>query len=269
MANNFSDLKTKRLYTACLAEMLGTSLLVLVACGAAQVSMGNLVHISLAFGFSVGTIVWMIGHISGGHINPAVTIGLLFARRITLARAILYILVQIVGSIIGAALLQALTPGDASLGVCSVTRIQADGVTPGINTAQAFGVELMEAFVLVFTVFSSIDSCRTGLGGSVPLTVGLSIAMCHLWAIPLTGSCMNPARSLGPAIMKDNLLDQWLYWAGPLAGGAIAGILYDFLFAVNAGFEKLQGCCSVAYEDADYDREGRRDGSAGDFEMKG
>lgn len=275
MTSNCGDLKTKRLYTACVAELLGTMLLVLVACGAAQNASGDskILTISLAFGFSVGTIVWMIGHISGGHINPAVTIGLVAARRITIIRGVLYIGAQVLGALIGAAILGALTPGDnPSLGHCTVTRpvLDVDGtvLTPGINTLQAFGVELMEGFILVFVVFSSIDANRTGLGGSIPLTVGIAIAMCHLWAIKLTGSAMNPARALGPAILRDDLGDQWLYWAGPLTGGAIAGLLYDFLFAVNAGFDKIQGCCSLDYDDADFDRDGRKIGRSSDFEMK-
>jgi len=267
MVSNLGDLRSRQLYKASVAEFLGTMLLVLVGAGAADqagVADGDskVLHISLAFGFSVGTIVWMIGHISGGHINPAVTIGLVVARRITFIRGVLYIGAQILGAIIGAAILKALTPGDdPSLGLCSVAT--------GISTLQAFGIELIEAFILVFTVFSSIDSCRTGLGGSVPLTVGISISMCHLWAIALTGSGMNPARTLGPAIIKGNFENQWLYWAGPLAGGAIAGLLYDFLFAVNAGFDKVQGLCSVDYDDGDFDRDGRKIQRGTDLEMKG
>jgi len=252
MVSIAEDVRTKRMYTACVAEALGTMLLVLVACGAAQSAHGSsaVAHISLAFGFSVGTIVWMIGHISGGHINPAVTVGLVVARRITIIRGILYIGSQIGGAVAGAYLLRALSFENASLGHCTI-----DG---RITWVVAGAIEMLEAFILVFTVFSSVDSNRAGLSGSIPLTVGVCIAMCHFWAIRWTGSAMNPARALGPAIARGHLNQQWVYWLGPLVGGGAAGLVYDFFFAVNATPKKLSGCCRIDYDDADYDSEGRR-----------
>lgn len=254
MVSIAEDVKTKRMYTACIAEAMGTMLLVLVACGAAQSASGSsaVAHISLAFGFSVGTIVWMIGHISGGHINPAVTIGLVAARRITIIRGLLYIGSQIGGAVAGAYLLRALSFENASLGHCSIAMIGSGA------WLVAGAIECLEAFILVFTVFSSVDSNRSGLSGSIPLTVGVCIAMCHFWAIRWTGSAMNPARALGPAIARNQLSEQWVYWLGPLAGGVGAGLMYDFFFAVNATPKKLSGCCRIDYDDADYDSEGRR-----------
>ena len=156
MVSNVADLKTKRLYTACVAEFIGTLLLVLVGCGAVQSSNGTVLHISLAFGFTVATMVWMIGHISGGHINPAVTVGLVVTHRITFARGVLYAVSQTAGAIVGAALLYALTPEEnPSLGLCTIRN--------ELKSGQAFGIELLVTFVLVWVVFSSIDSNRSDI----------------------------------------------------------------------------------------------------------
>ena len=203
---SLQDLKTKKFWLALVAEFLGTMLLVLVACGAcgrfkvaveldtpAAVSnnqsseaAGNtklkfiphdLVQISLAFGLSVATIVWSIAHVSGGHINPGVTIGFLVTRKISLVRALLYIGVQTVGAVMGAVVLKLVSPAGVNDGLGTTS--PGAGMTIGM----AFIVETIITFVLVWTVFSTCDAQRTDLNGSGPLAIGLSIAMCHLWAV--------------------------------------------------------------------------------------
>ena len=174
-----------RLYVALVAELLGTLFLVLVACGSASPWSSTdptTVQISLTFAFSVATIVWNIGHISGGHINPAVTFSLLVARRVSLVRAGLYIIAQCLGAMAGAGILYGLAPGTfTTLGTS----------TPGtdVTKAQVMGVELLITFVLVWTVFATIDPGRTDHQGSGPLAIGLAIGMSHLWAVSSQTRC--------------------------------------------------------------------------------
>ena len=170
---NVEDLKSRRMWTAVVAEFVGTLLLVLITCGATYD--GNAVQISLSFGFTVATVVWAIGHVSGGHINPSVTMGFIVARRITIVRGLLYIVAQTLGGIVGAALLKGVSASGTPQGTVALAT--------GISVGQGFGVELIVCFVLVFVVFSCVDDQRTDLGGSIPLTVGLAIAISHLWAV--------------------------------------------------------------------------------------
>nr|CAX48992.1 water-specific aquaporin [Lumbricus rubellus] len=273
--SSLQDLKTRRFWVALLAEFLGTLLLVLVACGSCagytttytyrnqtdgsevvktKPLPSDFVQISLAFGLSVATIVWSIAHVSGGHINPGVTIGFLVTRKISLVRAILYTAVQSVGAVLGAVILKLVSPPglNDALGTTSPGN--------GVSIGQAFTIELFITFVLVYTVFATCDGQRQGFKGSGPLAIGLSISMCHLWAIPYTGSGMNPARAFGSALVAGKLEPgiHWVYWAGPLLGGALAGILYDFLFATNATLDKLKGFFTSDYDDSQYDSRGRR-----------
>ena len=170
---NVEDLKSRRMWTGVVAEFVGTLLLVLITCGATYA--GNAVQISLSFGFTVATVVWAIGHVSGGHINPSVTMGFIAARRITIVRGLLYIVAQTLGGIVGAALLKGVSANGTPQGTVALAT--------GISVGQGFGVELIVCFVLVFVVFSCVDDQRTDLGGSIPLTVGLAIAISHLWAV--------------------------------------------------------------------------------------
>ena len=178
--SNLDDLKSRKFYTALVAEFLGTLLLVLFACGSAEgIGRSNL-HISLAFALSVASIVWGIANVSGGHINPAVTMGFLITRRISLVRALLYMVVQTIGAIVGAALLKALTPAGSTAINDSLGTV---GLGNGVNAGQGFGVEFLISFLFIFVIFSAVDSHRGDIGGSIPLTVGLALGMCHLWAV--------------------------------------------------------------------------------------
>jgi aquaporin-4 len=130
-------------------------------------------------------------------------------------------------------------------------------------------VELLITFVLVWTVFATCDGQRTDLAGSGPLAIGLSIAMCHLWAVPYTGSGMNPARVFGAAAAGSDLKAHvhWVYWVGPLIGGALAALLYDFVFAVNSTGEKVRGYFTGGYDDSHYDKNGRKPASTNDQDL--
>lgn len=181
MATSLEDITSLRLWKGIIAEFVGVLLLVLVGCGSCisleEGGSSSVVQIALCFGLSVATIVWNIAHISGGHINPAVTLALLATRKISLAKAIFFVLFQLVGAVVGAGILMGLTPKKyhGSLGSTMVS----DSIDPG----KGLGVEIFITFVLVFTVFASIDSKRRDLNGSTPLTIGLSVTMCHLFAV--------------------------------------------------------------------------------------
>lgn len=200
--SNLNDLKSKKFWTALVAEFLGTMLLVLVACGSAEGKAASHLHIAICFGLSVGSIVWAIASVSGGHINPGVTIGFLITRRISLVRGILYIAVQTVGAIVGAGLLKALTPARST----SVSQsLGAVSLFDRVSVGQGFGVELLITFVFVFVIFSAVDSQRRDIGGSIPLTIGLTIAMCHLWAVssfPTFGKKTRKLRCIAPLVNR-------------------------------------------------------------------
>jgi aquaporin-4 len=267
VGRNFDDLSKPQFWKALLAELIGTMLLVFIGCAScvqnaicyvapseASASEGttappsctdpndpSIVQISLTFGLAVATVVWSIAHVSGGHINPAVTAGMLFARKITIVKAILYVISQCLGAIIGAAILKAMNPEHLKNDLCP-TRVSS-----AISAGQGFGVELIITFVLVFTVFASCDKARTDLNGSAPLTIGLSVTLCHLAAIKYTGASMNPARSFGVDVILKEFPDHWVYWLGPICGGIIAGLLYDLLFAADSSLKKVKyACCSVS-----------------------
>ena len=151
---------------------------------------------------------------------------LIFPPQIGLVKGLLYVVAQCVGAIVGAAVLSILIPGEAG----------ASGLS-GINAGQGFGIEFIITLVLVLVVFAAAadgnnsDSVR----GSAPLAIGLSITTCHLFAIPLTGSSMNPARTLGPSVIFNSWANHWVYWVGPILGGVTAALIYQLVLKVRLG----------------------------------
>ncbi|XP_061550591.1 aquaporin-4 isoform X2 [Phycodurus eques] len=182
------------------------------------------VLISLCFGLTIATMVQCFGHISGGHINPAVTLAMLVTKKVSIVKGAFYVVAQLVGGIAGSGLLYLITPDKrrGTLGVCTVH--------PDINQGLGLLVELLLTFQLVFTIFATCDSKRTDLGGSASFAIGVSITIGHLFGIPYTGANMNPARSFGPALVTLSFDQHWVYWIGPILGAIMAGLLYDFLF---------------------------------------
>ncbi len=214
-----------------LAEFIGTFALIFVGAGsicadaflrsAGQGGVG-LLGIALAHGLVVAVMVSATGHISGGHINPAVTIGVLLGGKIKTGTALGYIIAQLLGAALAALLLRSFFPADAwqsaHLGATEV----AAGITPGVAAA----IEMVLTFFLVFTVFGTAVDER-GRGQIAGLGIGFVVAFDILAGGPLTGASMNPARTFGPALAGGYWSNHWVYWLGPLLGGAIAGLVYS------------------------------------------
>ncbi|OQV13591.1 putative Aquaporin-4 [Hypsibius exemplaris] len=237
------ELKSLLFWKAVAAEFIGTGFLVFLGCGAAvtsdpaQSEDAFVTRVAFTFGLTVATMVWCIGAASPGHINPAVTLGFLLTGKVGLLRAVSYIGAQCLGAMAGAGLLAASTTKAIREGSFGCNAVSAD-----ITAGQAVLIEALMTFVLVFTVLATCDTKRRDLNGSGPLAIGIAVLICHLAAIPLTGSSINPARSLGPAVVRGGACwtNHWVYWVGPLVGGAIGGPLYEFIFAPDASLRKLK-----------------------------
>nr|BAM83568.1 aquaporin [Anomala cuprea] len=218
------------LWRALCAEFIGTFLLVLIGCGTIlqfkPTAAPSIVAISLAFGLIVATLAQAIGHVSGCHVNPAVTLSLFVTGDCKLIRSCLYIVVQCLGAMAGSAMLMVATPSDFQ-GNLGATAPHAD-----LAPAQAFFYEAVLTFLLCFVIHGVCDAKRKDIKGSAPLAIGLAITACHLSGIKYTGSSINPARSFGPAVIKNNWHNHWIYWAGPIIGGLVAGLIYKFIFKV-------------------------------------
>lgn len=222
------ELKSWKFWRAVMAEFVGTLLFVFLGCASTLTNPVNPVRVALAFGLAIMALIQMFGHISGGHFNPAVSLGLLASFQITIFRALFYTIAQTIGAIVGGMILKGATPGSfhANLGVTKVAN--------GYTLVQGVGIELILTFCLVFVIVATTDGNRTDFG-SVSLKIGLTVAMLHFSCITLTGSSMNPARSLGSAVASGDYDTHWVYWVGPILGGCIATLLYKFLFMPHRG----------------------------------
>jgi len=225
------DLKVIPLTKSLVAEFLGTMLLVIFGCGTAMQVNGDGygTKVSLAFGLAVMAIACFTGHISGGNLNPAVSVGLLAGGQLSVIKCCLYIVVQCIGAIIGAGILYGVTEENARRGLGS-NRINEVNTTP-------FGgmfMELIGSMVLVLVVYATaVDKKNNSSPMLPPLLIGLTVSVAHLLLIPYTGTSINPARSFGPAVVRGFWEHHWVFWVGPLIGGAIGGVLYKFVFMNN------------------------------------
>ncbi|KAM3288149.1 hypothetical protein P3S67_021579 [Capsicum chacoense] len=201
----------------------------------------GILGIAWAFGGMIFILVYCTAGISGGHINPAVTFGLFLARKVSLVRAVMYIVAQCLGAICGCGLVK-------SFQKAYYVKYGggANELADGYNTATGFGAEIIGTFVLVYTVFSATDPKRNARDSHVPvlapLPIGFAVFMVHLATIPITGTGINPARSFGAAVIygkEKSWDDQWIFWVGPFIGAAIAALYHQFI--LRAGAAKALG----------------------------
>lgn len=232
------DLLSPNLWLALPSEFLGTLLITLLGCSTWTTgSDPNSIIVALTFGLTIASVVWVFSHISGGHVNPAVTLAALFTRRVSIIRGFLYIAAQIIGGITGAGMLYGLTPTAWQASNLGVNVVNADA-----TSSQGFGVEMIATFLFVLTFFASQDNKRSDLQGSAPLTIGLAAVVCHLFALPVTKAGLNPARSFGPAVIAASWEHHWVFWVGPLVGGLLAGLMYEYIFAAGATCSGIKKC---------------------------
>jgi MIP family channel proteins len=221
-----SQIGTIAFYQALFSEVIGTMLLTLICTSIGLPITSKSVpdlHGALAAGFIIATIVVGFGHISGAHINPAVTVSFLVACEIDIVRALCYIGMQLLGAVSGSCLLLLIAPSHAqgNLGI--------NTITGGVTVSQAIIVECIITFILCYTVHAICDKQREDIGGSKALAVGLAIIVGCLFGGPYTGASMNPARSFGPATVMNSWENHWVYWFGPLSGSILAAIIYTYV----------------------------------------
>jgi MIP family channel proteins len=179
---------------------------------------------ALASGLVVSTIIVGLGHVSGAHINPAVTLSFLAVAEIDIIRALFYIAIQLLGAISASSLLKSIAPPKTQ-GYLGMTMITDD-----VSVADAVIVEVIITFILCFTVHAICDKRRDDIGGSKVVAVGIAVVIGCLFGGPYTGASMNPARSFGPAVAMNLWKNHWVYWIGPLVGSALSALVYRFLF---------------------------------------
>jgi aquaporin Z len=223
------------------AEFIGTFSLVLFGCGSAVIAATSrvgpigigLLGISIAFGFAVVAMAYAIGGISGCHINPAVTIGVLTAGKMTAKDAIAYIIAQCLGAILGAAILYLIASGrpeftlpEWGLGANG----WGEGYLGNYNILSAFVIEAVMTFLFIFVILGTTS--KFGNSAMAGLAIGVTLMLIHLVTIPVTGTSVNPARSLGPALLSGGkaLAQLWLFFVAPILGAVIAALVWKFGF---------------------------------------
>ena len=219
------------------AEAIGTFWLTFAGCGSAVIAAGfpqvgiGLLGVSLAFGLTVVTMAYAIGHISGCHLNPAVTVGLAAGGRFPGSQVIPYIVAQVIGGIAAAALLYFIASGAPGFDLAGGFASNGYGEhSPGkYGLGSAFTMEVVMTAVFLFIIMGSTHGKAPA--GFAPLAIGLGLCLIHLVSIPVTNTSVNPARSTGPALFVGGWAIQqlWLFWVAPLIGGVLGGVIYRWI----------------------------------------
>ena len=216
------------------AEFIGTFWLVFGGCGSAVLAAGfptlgiGFVGVALAFGLTVLTMAYAIGHISGCHLNPAVSFGLWAGKRFPGSELVPYIIAQVVGAIVAAGLLYLIASGKAGFDIAGglASNGYAEHSPGGYSLLSCLIVEIALTFMFLIVILGSTD--KRAPAGFAPIAIGLCLTLIHLISIPVTNTSVNPARSTGPALfVGDWALSQlWLFWLAPILGAILAGLVY-------------------------------------------
>ncbi|MGD9960294.1 MIP/aquaporin family protein [Nocardioides sp.] len=235
-----TDVATPTLGQKLSAEALGTFVLVFFGCGTALASGGDYVATALAFGLTVLTMAYAVGHISGGHFNPAVSVGAAVSGRMDWKDAGIYSAVQVVSGVGAGLVLFILTKLYDLSDVLGVAHPMANVSTQwdtgvSMDWLGGFLIEMIGTATFVFIILAVTDNRREGSGIPAPIAIGLALALMHFALIGFTGTSVNPARSIGPALFAgwDALQQQWLFILAPLAGAALAGFGYPAIFGYD------------------------------------
>ncbi|WP_415842462.1 aquaporin Z [Pseudomonas wadenswilerensis] len=219
------------------AELIGTFWLVLGGCGSAVIAASfpigiGLVGVAMAFGLTVLTMAFAIGHISGCHLNPAVSVGLVVGGRFPLKDLLPYVIAQVIGAILGAAVIYFIASGKAGFELSAglASNGYAEHSPGGYSLAAGFASEVVMTAMFILIIMGATDSRAPA--GFAPIAIGLALTLIHLISIPVNNTSVNPARSTGPAIFVGGwaLQQLWLFWVAPLIGAVIGGALYKGLF---------------------------------------
>ncbi len=220
-----------------IAELLGTFWLVFGGCGSAVLAAAfpnvgiGLVGVSLAFGLTVVTMAYAVGHISGGHFNPAVTLGLLAGGRVKASDVIPYIVAQVAGAVLAAYALSVIASGNGTDAIA--TGLASNGFgehSPGgYSQGVAILTEVLMTFFFLIVILGSTD--EKAPSAMAPLAIGLALTLIHLVSIPVTNTSVNPARSTGPALLVGGwaMHQLWVFWVAPIAGAVLAGGVWRWL----------------------------------------
>lgn len=222
----------------CAAEVLGTFWLTFGGCGSAVLAAGvpdvgiGYLGVSLAFGLTVLTMAYAIGHISGCHLNPAVSVGLMVGKRFSAAELVPYIISQVVGAVLGAGVLYVIASGADGFSLSGGFAANGFGEhsPQKYSMAAGFVSEVVLTFVFLMIILGSTD--KRAPAGMAPIAIGLGLTLIHLIGIPVTNLSVNPARSTGPALLVGGwaIAQLWLFWVAPILGAALAGIVHNILF---------------------------------------
>ncbi len=219
------------------AEFIGTFWLVLGGCGSAVLAAAfpdvgiGLLGVSLAFGLTVLTMAFAIGHISGCHLNPAVSVGLMVGGRFPAAELLPYVVAQVLGGLAGGGILYVIASGQAGFDVTAGFASNGYGEhSPGGYSLQsALVTEIVMTFMFLIIILGATD--KRAPAGLAPIAIGLGLTLIHLISIPVTNTSVNPARSTGVALFQGSwaISQLWLFWVAPIVGAALAGLVYNWL----------------------------------------
>ena len=212
------------------AEFVGAFTLIFIGAGsivtAKAIGDPSLIGIAIAHGVAIAVMVSALGHISGGHFNPAITFGFLITRRIKPALGVVYWLAQLGGGALGALLVRDLLPRAAG----NAVHLGVPELGHGVDSGAGFALEAIFTFFLVWVVFATAVDPRGTFKSIAGLAIGLTITIDILFGGPFTGAAMNPARAFGPQLVGDHWSSGWVWYAGPVVGGAVAALMYELLY---------------------------------------
>ena len=219
-------------WRASFIEFLAAALFVFLGAGSVivtgsltdgELTVPRLLTIAFAHGLAIAFLAFATANVSGGHMNPAVTFAAVMTKKITGARGMMFVAAQLAGAVIGALMLLATIPDAAD------TNLGAHALGSDVSITMGLIMEIVVTLILVFVIFATaVDP--GGIAPLAPLAIGLTVLVDHLVAIPITGASMNPARSFGPALVSGEWANHWIYWLGPMLGGAFAGVMYQVVF---------------------------------------